>query len=156
MNAIESTALVSLASWFVAPSLIISGWLSERYGRKDLTMHAFFLGAAAMVLLIPLIGASAVLFIVIGLLFGPAAPIIMTLPVQFLEPRNRAMGMGLYFTCYYIGMAVAPPLVGVLLDYSSNAATPLWFASAVMVATTLTLFALRFLQQKTSPLARSV
>jgi MFS family permease len=77
--------------------------------------------------------------IVIGLFAGPPAGAIMALPAEFLRPEVRAKGMGIYFTWYYVGMAILPPLAGWLGDATGIISAPLIFASVVMAATMVSL-----------------
>ncbi len=74
-----------------------------------------------------------VMLAVFGLLMGPAAGIIMALPARVLRPESRSLGMGVYFTWYYVGMAVLPAIAGWCRDVSDVAAAPLIFASGLVV-----------------------
>jgi hypothetical protein len=44
----------------------------------------------------------------------------MVLPGEVLRPRNRATGMGVFYTWYYAGMALLTPAAGVLRDASGR------------------------------------
>jgi hypothetical protein len=48
-----------------------------------------------------------------------------------------------YYTVYYLGMATALPLAGLLRDVTGSAAAPLFFAAALMAATVPALVAFR-------------
>lgn len=51
----------------------------------------------------------------------------MALPAQAVRPENRSVGMGVYFTFYYAGMALLPALAGLARDLTdSPAATALY------------------------------
>ena len=67
----------------------------------------------------------------LGLVMGPAAAIVMTLPVEAARPEKRALAMGLYFATYYVLMGVAPAVLGLVRDASGSAAGPLWLSAAV-------------------------
>jgi hypothetical protein len=56
----------------------------------------------------------------------------MALPAQALQPKNRASGMGVYFTWYYAGMAMLPALAGLARDLTASPAAPALFASVMM------------------------
>jgi len=64
----------------------------------------------------------------------PAGPI-MTLPGKVLPPERLGVGMGIYFTWYYIGMAVFPPLAGAIQDATGDAGMSLLFAAGLMALT---------------------
>ena len=153
-SAIAAAATVSIVSWLLIPSVAGGGWIAERVGRPDPTMAACFVAAAMLIWSVPLLGSSALPFVAMGLLFGPPAPLIMVLPVEAVRAENRAVGMGVYYTCYYIGMAVLPSLAGLTGDMTGQPAAPLWFAGAVLLAALATLAGFRALQRRaaTSPL----
>jgi predicted MFS family arabinose efflux permease len=111
-------------------------------------MAAGFAAAAAAAATLPLAGNPVPLFIIIALAAGLPAGLIMTLPVQVLRPTNRAAGMGVYFTCYYAGMAVLPAIAGSLRDRFGIATAPVLFAAAMMVLALVLLGVFRALQQE--------
>ncbi|MCK5624090.1 MAG: MFS transporter, partial [Alphaproteobacteria bacterium] len=121
-------AVTSLVSWLVIPALPLGGWLAERIGRPDATMAASFLAIAGLAWAIPFLPGSVLLFGLLGLAFGPAGGLIMALPSRVLRPENRAVGMGLFFTVYYVGMGVCPAIAGLLRDLTGDPAAPLFFA----------------------------
>ena len=52
----------------------------------------------------------------------------MALPSQVLQPQNRAIGMGIFFTVYYLGMGIFPSIAGLARDLTGNPAAPLVLA----------------------------
>lgn len=147
-SAVAAAATVSIVSWLIMPSLVGGGWISERIGRPDVTVAVCTLFVAGLVWAVPLVGASVLLFIGLGLLFGPPAPLIMALPVEGVRTENRAVGMGIYFTCYYVGMAAAPPLAGLARDATEQPAAPLVVAGALLIAALAALLAFRGVQHR--------
>jgi MFS family permease len=125
--------VTSLASWLVIPALPLGGWLAERIGQPDATMAASFLFIAGLVWAIPFLPAPVLWFGVLGLAFGPAGGLIMALPSRVLRPENRAVGMGIFYTIYYVGMSVCPTIAGLLRDLAGDPAAPLFFAGAAPV-----------------------
>ena len=47
-------------------------------------------------------------FAVLGIVCGLPAGAVMSLPARVLAAETRAVGMGIFFTVYYVGMFVAP------------------------------------------------
>jgi dipeptide/tripeptide permease len=47
------------------------------------------------------------------------------------RPENRAVGMGLFYTLYYLGGTVAPALCGMAADYSGRPEGGLLAAAAI-------------------------
>jgi hypothetical protein len=81
-----------------------------------------------------------------GLAAGPPCGLIMAMPGEVLTARNRAAGMGVYFTCYYLAMTALIPVAGALRDATQDPATPLWFAAVMVVGAALALAGFRLLQ----------
>ncbi|WP_372605438.1 LPXTG cell wall anchor domain-containing protein, partial [Actibacterium sp.] len=77
----------------------------------------------------------------LGLAIGPAAAVIMTLPVEAARPHLRALTMGIYLAVYYGMMGLAPAALGALRDRTGDAGSPL-IAAAVMMLICLALWAL--------------
>ena len=142
-------ALVSTITWIILPAIPLAAFVAQRFGGADLAMHGSFLLVAGAIALVAIFGPSLPAFAIIGLLFAPPAGLIMTVPAQAAPPERRAVVMGIYFTCYYIGMGVLPGLAGYLRDVTGNAATPLWFAAAMMLVATLMLLLFRALHRGT-------
>jgi predicted MFS family arabinose efflux permease len=145
---VTAGSLVSVATWIVIPSIPLGGYLAERLKRPNIFMVSCFLGIGIAICLVPYWQYPLILFLVIGLVFGPPAGIIMSLPVEVLLPENRAAGMGIYYTCYYAGMAALCPLAGLSRDLTQNPAAPLFFGGAVIFITISILGLFRTLQRR--------
>ena len=109
---------VSLTSWLIIPALPMGAWIAERIGRPDSTIIATFVAAASFIWMIPISNFYIIIFAALGLVFGPAGGLIMALPSQVLSKENRAIGMGIFFTIYYFGMAILPVIAGYVQDLS--------------------------------------
>ena len=93
-----------------------------------LTLYAASLAA---VLLLP---ATWLWIAVAGLVAGLAAGLLVSLPAQVLRADIRAQGMGIFYTVYYAGNALYPPIAGWLADFSGKASAPIWFAAGSALA----------------------
>ena len=144
----EASAVVSTVGWLIIPALPFGAWLAERIGRPDITMISCFLIAAVMIGVVASVGPSAMLFALIGIIFGPPGGLIMALPSQAVRAERRASGIGVYFTCYYAGMGVLPTFAGYTRDLTGSAGAPLWFAGAMLIAATLALMRFRMVQSR--------
>ena len=71
----------------------------------------------------------------------------MALPCEVLRPENRSVGIGLYYTVYYIGMALMPLIAGTIHDASESAASAIWFGGALWIMIIVTLLIFRLLQK---------
>jgi MFS family permease len=72
----------------------------------------------------------------------------MALSAQAMKPENRAIGMGLFFTIYFLIQAPAPAIAGWLYDLSTNELWPILFAIALFLFTAIANFAFRFAQKR--------
>ena len=150
---VAAAARVSLVSWLIMPGLVLGGLIARRLGNADLAMAVGFVAVAALVWAVPLTGGPVLLFALIGLLFGPPGPLIMVLPVEAVAPAKRGIGMGVYFTCYYLGMALIAPLAGLSRDLTGDPAAPVLFGGAMMLAALAFLLAFRAVQRRPEPAA---
>jgi MFS family permease len=136
---IESGTLTSLGLWASMASLPLGGYATERAGRPDAAIVVFSTATGlilALLLVVPLPGVLCILF---GLLIGPPAGAIMALPARVLSPSNRAVGLGIFYSCYYAAMAAGPPIAGALRDRWGTAAAALLFGSALFLSVVLLL-----------------
>jgi MFS family permease len=146
-DAVAAQATVSTVSWLLLPTIAIAGWIATRIGRSDVILTGGLAITAGLIFLLPESGGSLALFALIGLLFGLPAPVIMTLPVEATAPERRGLGMGVFFTCYYLGMAAAGPVAGWLYDTTGSPAAPIWFAGAVLAMALVPLAVFRMMQR---------
>jgi predicted MFS family arabinose efflux permease len=84
----------------------------------------------------------------IGILFGPAAGLIMVLPGQAAPAERRALAMGVYFTCYYVGMGIAPAIAGFARDATGSATAPIYVASGMLLGAAAALLGFRLVQKR--------
>ena len=139
-------AIVSLTSWLIIPALPLGAWIAERIGRPVTIMVVTFLAIAILIWMIPFTSAFIVIFAAIGIVFGPAGGLIMALPGQVLKKENRAIGMGIFYTVYYVGMGVFPPIAGYARDVTGNPAAPLILAGVAILFAFLALLGFRIIQ----------
>ena len=137
---------VSLASWLIIPALPMGAWIAERIGRPDLTIIATFVAAASLIWMIPISNFYIIIFAALGLVFGPAGGLIMALPSQVLSKENRAIGMGIFFTIYYSGMAILPIIAGYVQDFTGSPSAPFILAGISLLIAIVTLVSFRMIQ----------
>jgi predicted MFS family arabinose efflux permease len=143
----EAGLVLAAASALSTFALPLGGHLADRSGRPRAVL---FLGAAAFavcVALLPPLAAShsllavTVLAILISTLGSmPVSPMV-ALPAEALRPDRRAIGLGLFYTWFYLGTAVCPPLGGWLYDLAGTPAAPIYLNAGLGIAT-IVLYAL--------------
>lgn len=132
---VAAAASVSFITWAAILSVAGGGWLATRTGAPGALSQAAFWGSAALAAALALgaaDGIEAPFMALLGLVMGPAAGVIMTLPARATRPQTRALGMGVYYAVYYAMMAVGPPLAGALRDAPGAAAAPIWVCAALL------------------------
>jgi len=139
-------AVVSLASWLCIPALAIGALVAERIGRPVPTLLATFAAVALLLWMIPYGSFPIATYAALGIVLGPAGGLIMALPAQVLQARNRAIGMGIYFTVYYVGMGIFPAIAGYLRDVTQTPAAPFILALGAILGAALALLGLRAMQ----------
>ncbi|MFC7739403.1 MFS transporter [Roseomonas sp. GCM10028921] len=128
-------ALTSLVSWMLVLLLPLGGALLAALRRPmptalaALVLTAASMGAFGAFPALPVIP----LLLAAGLLLAGPATFISTLPAGVLAPQRRARGMGLYYTIFYAGMAVLPPLAGGLRDATGRPDAPILAAACFLV-----------------------
>ncbi|MGA7996530.1 MAG: hypothetical protein WCA28_16705, partial [Bradyrhizobium sp.] len=66
---------------------------------------------------------------------GPLSGAILSLPSRVLGPHQRAVGLGVFYTCFYVLMAVGPLVVGHLQDVWGSPSVGLIAGAALLAAT---------------------
>ena len=135
----SASQIVSLIGWLVIPAIPLAGFLVEQFGRPNLFMAAGFLIVALSAVIMPFVDAPLIPFGIIVLAIGVPAGLIMALPAQALRPQSRASGMGVFFTFYYIAMAILPGGAGLARDISGSPSAPALFAAMMMLLCLLAL-----------------
>ena len=149
----EAATVTSLATWLGVIGLPLGGWLASRLGRPNAFIVASMAIGGLAVLAVPFTSAYALCFSVIGLIIFLPAGIMAALPIEVLRPESRAMGLGLFYTWWYAGMAALPPLGGWSYDVTGNPAAPILCAAAFVFMTLVALLCFRLCQRM--PVGRS-
>ncbi len=131
-SAADAGSLVSLASWIMLASIPLGGYAAERLGREGAFLTICLAVTAVAFGLFAVWDAPVVLLVAVGVFFGPAAGIIMAMPAAAVRPEVLAPASGLFFTCYYAGMAALPPLAGFARDASGAPSAPMLIAAALL------------------------
>ena len=154
LAAANAALISSAATWPLVISIPLGGVLADRTGRGEAIMHVCLLGMAVCISFMLMAPSPLIMLAIIGLVVGPAAGIIMSLPARVLRAETRSLGMGVYYTWYYVGMAVLPGIAGWCRDLSGIAAAPLLFASfLVLVAGACAVLFQRLEKRAMSPAA---
>jgi MFS family permease len=101
----------SLALWLTMLSVALGGVLADRTGRYGAVLIGGFIAFALMLGIAARTDAAMPAFAGIGFVCGLPAGAIMSLPTRVLTVRTRAVGMGIFWTIFYL-IVVSPPWIG--------------------------------------------
>lgn len=139
-DAAGAARATSLILWTLALSAPIGGLVADKTGKGR---EMIVVGILALAVLSPLAlvdGLTGYVFPAYGLVSGMVAGPIMSLPARVLAPAERIIGMGLFFSVYYLIILSAPALAGVLADVTGTISAAFWCAAVFQAAALLGLF----------------
>jgi predicted MFS family arabinose efflux permease len=137
----------SLASWTSIPTLALGGMLVDRLGHATTLMIISLAVLALSIVLLPSTSSFA-LIAFIGAVGGLPCGAMLMLPTEVLSPESRSPGMGIFYTWYYVGMALLTPLAGFVRDLTRNPGAPLTFAGCLEIAAIAVLLLLRLFERR--------
>ncbi len=121
---------IFMATWGNLPTMMLGGAVAARFGM----MPVFLAGAVLEVVAVGGMGlanwplAWSVLF---GTFATMHAGIIVALGTLSAKPENRAVGMGIFYTVYYVGGTITPALCGAAADAMGSASGAFLCAGAL-------------------------
>jgi predicted MFS family arabinose efflux permease len=129
-----AASLVSLAIWFTILAIPSGGYLVHRWGRPAAAIVACALIAAIALALFAVGVHPTISCLLFGVAVGPLSGAILSLPAKVLSPRDRSVGFGVFYTCFYVLMAVGPLAAGRLQDAWGSPSAALIAGAALLVA----------------------
>lgn len=148
---VAASSATSIAIWVSVVSVPSGGVLADRIGRPNLVMVTGLALFAISMVALPRLDATLTVLVIIGVVSGlPVGPI-MSLPSRVLPPETRALGMGLYFTMFYLFVVIAPLIAGLLLDWSAWDGIAMDFGAAMLLAAIALLVVFEWAARKLPP-----
>jgi MFS family permease len=139
--------VVSLAIWLTMVSVPIGGLLTDRLGRPNLLIVAGSLVAAFFTVLLPALTHPMLAFCLVGLAIGAPPGALMALLPKAVASERLATTLGVYYTTYYVVMAVVQLAAGAVRDVFASPAAPIVFAALVMASTIVGFGVFRLVEQ---------
>jgi len=124
--------ITSLAWWLIAVSAPAGGFIGDRFGRHTLVMIGGFLVLAVLLIVAARTEYAIAAFVALGM-GGLSAGPVMSLPARVLEPRTRAIGMGLFFSVFYLAGVVAPVVAGWIATAVGTSRATFDFGAAMLM-----------------------
>ena len=126
---------ISIVLWLAVFSVPFGGFLADRTKRPELILVAGCVVFALLMVMLPRSGSAVMLTVVaLGLICGQPAGPIMSLPARVLQPATRAVGMGIFYTVYYVAMMLGPAIGGVCAKWTGSAGAALDFGAVMVLA----------------------
>ena len=122
--------VITIATWGNVPAILLGGGFAMRLGH----VRVFLVGTLAMALGMAAFGATGwplTCAMAIGILGAVHPSVIMAAGTLSARPENRAVGMSLFYSTYYVGGTVVPTLCGRAADLYGGAEGALFAAAAV-------------------------
>ena len=129
-----SASLTSLAIWFTILAIPTGGYLVHRSGRPITAIIVCGLIAASALMLFVVDFHPTISCLIFGVAIGPLSGAILSLPAKVLEPADRSVGFGLFYTCFYVLMAVGPTAAGRLQDAWGSPSAALVAGAALLAS----------------------
>lgn len=149
LGAFEAASVLSLASWVMIFSGALCGWIADRTGRADVIFYFCLCCAIAAMALLPQVSWAIAVSLLFGLLGVAPAGIVMALTGAAMAPQNRAFGMGVFLTVFFLVTGPAPALGGWLFDRTADPFVPILLAIAMFGLTIVAYAAFRVAQRVT-------
>jgi predicted MFS family arabinose efflux permease len=125
---------VSIVLWLAIVSVPLGGFMADRLRLYAPVIAAGCCASALLLLAASRDGSTVAIFAGLGLVSGLPAGAIMSLPTQVLAPAARAVGMGLFFTVFYIAMVVGPALGGLVASRAGTAGAAFDLGAVMLLA----------------------
>ena len=129
----QAGLLLGLSTLLIIGSVLLGGASAQWLARPDVVVTLGLLAFTGGLVVLPYAPPWPTL-IAVGLLAGLPAGTLVAAPTAVLRPENRGAGMGLFYTGYYAGMALLPPVAGWLQDMFGRSAAVYFAAAAVLAA----------------------
>jgi MFS family permease len=109
---LDAGSVTSLGLWISIASLPAGGWIAEISGRATAWIMPSCIVAGVVMILLATIPWPWGLSLLLGLAIGPAAGAILALPSRTVAAARRTTGFGVFYTAYYLVMAIGPGVAG--------------------------------------------
>ena len=132
-SASAASSTTSIVLWIVSLSVPLGGLMADRLRQRDSVLAFGVLSFAALMLATPGANQVFLMFIALGIVSGIAAGPIMSLPADVLLAGNRAHGMGLFYTLFYLAIFAALIVAGRVAEAAGGAEAAFYFGGWLLL-----------------------
>ncbi len=143
--------IVSIGILVSLVSVPLGGVVADRLRRPNLVIVTGCLATALFIALMPVFPAPTFWFVLMGLMFGLPPGALTSLLPQALPADRLSVGLGVYYTVFYLSIVAALLLAGRVRDLSASAAAPVFFAAIVTAGSVICLGLFRSLERRGRP-----
>jgi MFS family permease len=147
LSIVSAGGLTAINTILIIVSVQAGGLLVQRFGHADGIVYCSLAGWALATIGVMTSSAPLPWIIASGLIGGLPAGVLVSLPGEVLRAESRSTGMGIFYTMYYTGVAVAPPLAGAIAVQTASSAAPIWMAIACAATSAGAFSMVRWLQK---------
>jgi cyanate permease len=127
-------SVISIVLWLAVISVPLGGFLADRSGRPYVLLVGGCIVFAIAMVALPRSDAVIPIVVALGLISGQPAGPILSLPARVLRSETRAIGMGIFYTLYYVTMMLGPVVAGACAKWSGSSGAAFDFGAAVLLA----------------------
>lgn len=146
-TATAASSVTSIVLWLVAVSVPLGGIIADRVGRNDAVLATGLLLFGIMLYVAARSEMVLLSFVILGAVAGISAGPIMSLPSRVLAPVNRATGMGIFYSIYYLVVVLGPLVAGKMADAAGRISITFDLGTAMLGASAALLLAFRHLSR---------
>jgi len=132
---LQAAAITSVASWVMMLSGAACGYIADKTGKRDTILYLCMTVAVITILALYFTDIALISCLLFGLIGAAPAGVIMALTGEAMKPQNRALGIGIFFSAYFVLVAPAPMIAGWLVDTSKSSWLALVLTAALFAAT---------------------
>ena len=141
-------ATVSALLWITLLSVPLGGVIADRWKHPTLLIVGSTVTAGVVAMLFPVLPWPLATLLAMGLIGGLPPGAIMALVPHAVRAETLATAFGVYYTVFYLVMALAQPAAGAVRDLTGSAAAPVVFAGALMATTVVGLALFRLIERR--------
>lgn len=150
MLVMDASHWIAIVSWCAVPVAPIAGWMARRARVARWLGPVCFGISAALLLSLPAWGRPEWALVLVGVVGCVPGGLLNAQAAQSLPPERRAVGMGLFWSSYFAGIAIIPVLAGYARELTGVDSAPLLTAGVLAAVAALAHTAARFVETSNS------